>query len=188
MLASRRRRRTFAVLWVALLAGSVGAGGYSLANFVAQNSTGGDFTSGTVTLGLTPASAVVSYAGMVPGNQVAATLTLQNAGTGALRYSMVGVASNPDGRSLGDVIDLTIERRTGCGGAVLETLFDGSASAAAFGDPRAGTDPGDRSLAPATAEILCVRATLPADTDPLYASSATTLTFTFSSEQTASNP
>ncbi|MBI3745814.1 MAG: hypothetical protein HY264_04700 [Chloroflexi bacterium] len=188
MQTHRRRRRLLATAWVIVLALGLGAGSISLAFFVDQEGSSGGFTSGTVNLGLTPSTNLVSMAGMVPGSQVSAPLTLQNTGTGSLRYSMTASTTDPDGKHLRDVLVLTIERRTGCGGTVLETLYNGPIGSALFGDPRAGNDAGDRTLATSASEVLCFRATLPTDTDPLYGSAATTLSLTFWSEQTVANP
>lgn len=184
----RRRRRLLASAWVVVLTLGLGAGSISLATFVDQEGSSGGFASGTVSLGLTPASSLISMSGMVPGSQVSAPLTIQNTGTGSLRYSMTASVTDPDGKHLRDALNLTIERRTGCGGSVLETLYTGAMGAALFGDPLAGNDAGDRTLGTSASEVLCFRATLPTDTDPLYASASATLTLTFWSEQTAGNP
>ena len=184
----RRRRRSLAILWVIALALGLGAGSVSLATYVDTDGSSGGFVSGTVTLALSPTTSLVSMSGMVPGNQVVAPVTVQNTGTLNLRYAMTASATDADGKHLRDVLNLTIERRTGCGGAVLETLYDGPIGAALYGDPRPGADAGDRALATSSSEVLCFRATLPIDTDPLYASASTTVTLTFWSEQTAGNP
>ncbi len=184
----RRKRQSLALLWVILLVLGLGAGSVSLATFVDQDGSSGGFTAGTVTLGLSPTTSVLSMSGMVPGNQIAAPLTIQNTGTLNLRYAMTASATDADGKHLRDALNLTIERRTGCGGSVLETLYDGPIGAAIYGDPRAGTDPGDRTLSTSASEVLCFRAALPSDVDPLYGSASTTVTLTFWSEQTAGNP
>jgi hypothetical protein len=184
----RRQRHSLAIAWVILLALGLGAGTVSLATFVDSDGSSGGFVSGTVTLGLSPTTSLVSMSGMVPGNQIAAPLTIQNTGTLNLRYAMTASATDADGKHLRDTLDLTIERRTGCGGSILETLYDGPIGTALFGDPRAGADPGDRTLASSASEVLCFRASLPPGVDPLYASASTTVTLTFWSEQTAGNP
>jgi hypothetical protein len=87
------------------------------------------------------------------------------------------------------VLQLTVERRTtGCVGAILETIYDGPIATAAFGDPQVGANVGDRELAGGASETLCFRVTLPVDTDVLYQNASTSVTFTFSAEQTANNP
>ena len=71
----RRRRELLAINWVLLLALGLGAGTISIATFVHQDTSSGGFTGGTVTLGLTPATNLISMSGMVPSNQVSAPLT-----------------------------------------------------------------------------------------------------------------
>ena len=62
------------------------------------------------------------------------------------------------------------------------------ASGAGFGNPAAGAQAGDRTLAAAANETLCFRVTLPSGTGNAYQSATTTTTFTFDAEQTANNP
>jgi hypothetical protein len=184
----RGRHGVLAVVWLAVLIVSIGVGRLSLATFTDQAPVDGAFSTGTITLGLQPATTLVTFAGMVPGDQAAAPLIIANTGTGALRYAMTSIASDIDGKHARDVLQLTVERRTGCAGAILETLYDGPIATAAFGDPQVGDDLGDRALDGGTSETLCFRVTLPLDTDVLYQSASTTATFTFSAEQTANNP
>jgi Camelysin metallo-endopeptidase len=184
----RGRHGVLAAVWLAVLTLSIGAGTLSLATFTDQAPVDGAFSTGTITLGLQPATTLVTFAGMVPGDQVEAPLIIADDGTGALRYAMTSVASDVDGKHARDVLQLTVERRTGCAGAVLETVYDGPIATAVFGDPQVGADLGDRALNGGTSEKLCFRVTLPVDTDVLYQTAATTVTFSFSAEQTANNP
>ena len=100
---------------------------------------------------------------MVPGNEIDGALTVQNVGTGDLRYAMTSVSTDADGKHLRDVLHLDVERRTGCGGTVLETVYGGAMGGASF-------------------------ASLPLGTDIRYAGAATTVTLTFLAEQVAANP
>jgi Camelysin metallo-endopeptidase len=177
-----------ALVWIAILTLSIGVGSLSLATFTDQAPVDGAFSSGTITIGLQPATTFVTFAGMVPGDQAQAPLVVDNTGTGALRYAMTSMATDLDGKQVRDVLQLTVERRTGCVGPILETMYDGPIATAAFGDPQVGADPGDRALNGGTSETLCFRVTLPVDTDVLYQNAATTVTFTFSAEQTVNNP
>ena len=187
MLILFRQRRIRVLAWLGAAVLAVG-GAWSLANLTDQSSNDNPVTVGTVVLGVNPATALVTFAGMQAGNEIDATLTVANSGTGALRYAMTVVATDADGKHLEDVLELAIERRTGCGGSVLETLYSGSIGGAAFGNAQAGPDTGDRELGVGASEILCFRAFLPADTDPLYSGAATTATLTFAAEQVAGNP
>lgn len=183
------RHGLLALVWITVLTLAIGVGGVSLATFTDQAPVDGAFSTGTITLGLQPATTFVTFAGMVPGDQTSAALIIGNTGTGALRYAMTSSASDIDGKHVRDVLQLTVERRTGgCVGTTLETIYDGSIGAAAFGDPQIGNDLGDRALAGGTSETLCFRVTLPVDTDVLYQNAATTATFSFSAEQTVNNP
>lgn len=185
----RRRRRILAAAWVGALVLAVGGGAVSLAMFTRQEPIDGPFSVGTISLGLSPTATLITFAGMVPGDQVGGILTVENDGTGDLRYAMTATATDDDAKHLGDALQLTVERRAaGCGGALLQTLYSGPIGAAAFGDQQPGTDPGDRPLIGGAAEVLCVRATLPIGTDTLYAGAATTATLTMWAEQIAGNP
>lgn len=184
----RRQRRTTSVLWLAI-AGTITVGGaITLALLTSQNSRDEPVQVGTITLGLTPTSALIALPAMVPGDSVSGVLTVQNTGTGAFRYAMTGSATDPDAKHLATALTLTIERRTGCSGPVLETLYNGSLASAAFGNPAAGSDVGDRALGPGTSEALCFRVTLPTGTDPAFAAASTSWTLTMWAEQTANNP
>ena len=184
----RRRRRMLAVTWLAVAVLAIGGVATSLAVFVQQAPATGPFSVGTISLGTAPAGTLITFSGMVPGDQVQGALTVQNDGTGDLRYAMTAAATDADGKHLRDVLQLDVEREAGCGGAVLEVLYSGPIATAAFGDPQAGEDPGDRPLGAGASEDLCFRATLPAGIDSLFAGAATTATLTFSAEQVAGNP
>ena len=56
------------------------------------------------------------------------------------------------------------------------------------GDPTQGNQAGDRTLAAATSETLCFKASLPLATTNAYQGATSTYTFTFAAEQTSNNP
>ena len=186
--ALRRRRRTLALVWLAAAVLAVSGLAMSLAVFVRQTPMDETFSVGTISLGLAPAGTLITFAGMVPGNAVDGVLTIQNDGTGDLRYAMTAVATDPDAKHLRDVLQLDVERRTGCSGAVLEVLYSGPIATAAFGDPQPGGDPGDRPVDSGASEVLCFRATLPLGTDTQQQGATTTATLTFRAEQVSGNP
>lgn len=176
------------VAWLAI-AGAITIGGaITLALLTSQNSRNEPVQVGTITLGLQPASALISLTAMVPGDSVSNVLTVQNTGSGAFRYAMTSSATDPDAKHLATALTLTVERRTGCSGSVLETLYNGSLAASAFGDPAVGAQAGDRALAPATSEALCFRVDLPSGSDTAYSGASTSWTLTMWAEQTANNP
>ncbi|MFI5261914.1 MAG: hypothetical protein ACHQZR_05120 [Candidatus Limnocylindrales bacterium] len=188
MLAMRRRRRIIAFAWLAAVGLGSGAAAVSVAAFTDQRPIEVAFSTGTIAVGVDPATALITFAGMVPNDQVEGALTVVNAGSGALRYAMTVDATDGDGKHLRDVLQLDAERRDGCGGPLLETLYSGPVGAAAFGNPEPGADPGDRLLAVGASEVICFRATLPWDTDVLYQGAATGVTLTFWAEQVSGNP
>ena len=186
--ALRHRRRTVALIWLVAAALATGGLAMSLAVFARQTTVDQTFSVGTISLGVAPAGTLITFNGMVPGNQVDGALTIQNDGTGDLRYAMTSVATDPDSKHLRDALQLLVERRTGCGGPVLEVLYDGPIATASFGDPAAGSDPGDLTLGSGASEVLCFRATLPLGADSLLQGATTTATLTFRAEQVSGNP
>ena len=56
------------------------------------------------------------------------------------------------------------------------------------GDPTSGAQTGDRTLAGAGNDVLCVQVTLPTSTGNSFANLSTTATLDFIAEQTANNP
>jgi hypothetical protein len=190
---SDRIRPLSVVGLLALALGSVGAGAITLALLTSSASTGGNaFTVGTIAIGLSPSSALLTMSGMLPGDSTTGTLTVSNGGTGTLRYAVTTAATNPDGKALRDQMTLAIRTKdsntAGCANFNGTQLYSGTLAAAAVGDPAVGAQAGDRTLAAAASEILCFRATLPSSTSIGYQGAATTATFTFDAEQTVNNP
>lgn len=179
------RRRGALALLLGLTAVSLGAGMFSLAVFTDTTASSGTFASGTIDITSTPTVAF-TVSGMVPGDTNTQTLTIANAGTAALRYSLATVATN----TLGDALTLTIRTQgTSCaafdGTVVLAaTALDG----AGFGSATMGAQTGDRNLAAATSEVLCFRVSLPLATLNALQGQSSSATFTFDAEQTANNP
>lgn len=186
--ALRQRRRTVALIWLAAAVLAAGGLSMSLAVFARQTAVDQTFSVGTISLGVAPAGTLITFAGMVPGTEVDGVLTIQNDGTGDLRYAMTAVVTDPDAKNLRDALQLVVERRTGCGGPVLEVLYSGPIATAAFGDPATGSDPGDRTLGSGASTALCFRATLPLGADSLLQGATTTATLTFRAEQVSGNP
>ena len=179
-----RRRAAIAAI-VSLTIGTLGASAVSLATFTDSKTSSGSFTSGTVVLGVAPAT-LFTLTSIMPGDSGSASLTVSNTGTAQLRYALTSASTNADLKSLRDQIALTVKAGTcpGAGG----NLFSGALSAAAIGDVTAGNQAGDRNLAASTSEQLCFAWSLPIATGNAYQGAATTTTFTFTAEQTANNP
>jgi spore coat-associated protein N len=156
------------------------------------------FTTGTVILGIDPATAMFTVSDMAPGDVVYDGLEVSNDGSLELRYAMTTTAD--DTSTLDEQLDLTIDAVTGPGvdgiwytaddvvGAANIYGPDDELSSAFFGDPVLGEQAGDRTLASSASERLRFKATLPLDTDDSYQGTTCTVAFVFDAEQTANNP
>jgi spore coat-associated protein N len=170
----------------------------SLALFTDTETVDATFGTGTIDLdGVKIDALVLTNSAMMPGDSVTDDVVVENDGTAQLRYAMTTASTNADTKGLRNVLTLTVKTvdattpGTPCdnfdGTAILAATVLG-ASGAGFGDPTAGDDTGDRILAAASNETLCFRVSLPSGTGNAYQGAATTTTFTFDAEQTASNP
>lgn len=186
----RRVNRVVALGWLAVVGLGVGAFVSSTAFFtdtetVATNS----FTTATLDLAASPASALVSSSNLQPGDEINGTLTLTNSGSVMLRFAMTTTATDADGKALKNLLTLKIKTSgTSCAAFDGSILYDGILSSAALGSPAVGFQTGDRQLADAASEQLCFRVTMPDSAGNAYQQAATTATFTFAAEQTAHNP
>jgi len=181
----RRRRRGLVVLLLSLALASLGAGAFSLAIFTDTDASDGTFTAGTIDIETAPTT-LFTVTDIMPGDSGSATLTVQNNGSGDLRYAMTSSSTDTDTLGLRDQLDLTITAGA-CPGAGAP-LFNGVLSAAAFGGVAPGPDAGDRALSASTSEQLCFAWSLPLATGNTFQGATTTATFTFNAEQTANNP
>ena len=153
------------------------------------------FSVGTVDISTNPTTALVTFSGMAPGDQVTNPITVTNAGTLQLRYA---VTSTTTVGTLAAALDLTIKTGvTTCTNAGFDTdgtLIYGPADLGSvagtnvIGDPTVGNQGGDRTLNASANEVLCFNATLPPSTGNTYQGLTTTATFAFQAEQTTNNP
>ena len=192
---NRPRRARQIALSVVVLVTAIGALSISsLALFTdTETVTGNGFTTGTVDISAAPAVAVVTMPLAAPGDQVTAPLTVTNAGSLDLRYS---VNSTTTEDILAAELVLTVKSGvTTCDdanwaatGAVLYNGVLGTfATTQLFGSAAPGADAGDRTLTAGNNEVLCVNVSLPiGSTGPEGTTS--TATFTFDAEQTKNNP
>jgi spore coat-associated protein N len=194
--ASRRGAPTKILSTVAVLAFAAALFMFaSLALFTDQeSSTGNAFSTGSIDIAVTPATAVVTMPAMVPGDQVTRPLDVANNGTLELRYS---AASTTTENVLAAELVLTIKSGvtscTDAGWAATGTvLYSGvlgsSATTALFGSNVAGAQAGDRVLAAGGSEVLCFNVTLPLSAPNTVQGLTTTATFVFDAEQTVNNP
>jgi len=191
------RKILTSLMIVAVLAASITAG--AMAVFTDQQTNPDNvFTTGTVVLGIDPATAMFTVSNMAPGDVEYDGLEVNNGGSLELRYAMTTTAD--DTSTLDEQLDLTIDVVTDPGvdgiwytddDVVGEANIygpDGVLSSAFFGDPTQGEQAGDRTLASLASERLRFKATLPLDTDNSYQGATCTVAFVFDAEQTASNP
>ena len=153
------------------------------------------FTTGSVDISTSPTSALVTFSGMAPGDQVTNPITVTNAGTLQLRYA---VTSTTTENTLAGQLDLTIKSGVttctsagfGVDGTVVYATGDlGNTSAInLIGNPAQGSQAGDRTLNASASEILCFNVSLPSSTGNTYQGLTSTATFAFQAEQTSSNP
>jgi Camelysin metallo-endopeptidase len=180
----RGRRRALVALLMATSLATVGAGAMSLAVFTDSKASTGSWTSGTVILGVAPATTFTAT-GIMPGDTGSQTVTVSDSGTGALRYAMTSASTNTDGKGLAAQMTLTI--KTGTCVSPVTTLYSGGLSAALLGDPTQGAQAGDRTVAAGASDTLCFAWTFPLASGNPFQGAATSTTFTFAAEQTANN-
>ena len=167
----------------------------SLALFSDQETAAGNaFSTGTIDLVATPASAVISAADMAPGDQVTASLDVANSGSLEFRYA---ASSTTTEDILASELVLTIKTGvTTCdntnwatdGTSIYSSELGDSGGIALFGNPTQGAQAGDRVLAAGGNEALCFNVTLPLSASNASQGVPSTATFTFDAEQTANNP
>ncbi|MBA3877737.1 MAG: hypothetical protein C0498_12595 [Anaerolinea sp.] len=180
------RRAGLILLLTASAALSLGAGASTLAIFTDSQNATAAFSTGTIDLTASP-STVFTASGIFPGDSGSQTVTVANAGTGALRYALSTSATNPDGLGLAAQLQLTITAGA-CPGAGAPLYGAAALGSAVVGNPAQGAQAGDRTLTGATSEDLCFAWSLPLSTGNTFQGATTTATFTFAAEQTASNP
>ena len=155
------------------------------------------FSTGTVDLSTSPASALFTVSNMAPGDSTTQSLVVSNGGTLQLRYAISSTATSTDGKGLKDQLVLTIKTidvttpGTPCDDFDGTQLYTGDldgTTGALVGSSAQGPDSGDRTLAASGSETLCFRVNLPPSTGNAYQDATTTATFTFDAEQTVNNP
>ena len=202
----RPRRRRRPILLALLMTGTalMAATGatMSLALFTSQQAVAGNaFTTGTIVLSVSPASAIFTSGTMMPGDVVpvgvpGAPVTVSNTGTGTFRYAITGASTDTDTKHLDTQLLITVRRADGNAGVSCalftgDVLFSGVVPVGPInmvGDPAPGAQAGDRQLAGGVPETLCFKASLPIGTLIAYQGATSTYTFTFIAEQTANNP
>jgi hypothetical protein len=176
-LGARRRTRRRALLAILLSSSlaTLGAGAMSLAVFTDSEAATGSWSTGTIILGVDPA-AVFSAGDVFPGDTGSQTVTVENNGTGQLRYDLAAAAV-VDADGLAGEFDLDID--AGACGSTTGNLYTGSLL---------GTALSDRVVDAGDDEALCFTWSLPLSTPNAFQDTAAEVEFTFDAEQTANNP
>ncbi len=162
-----------------------------------QDVAGNVFTTGSVDLSATPATAVVTATNIAPGDTVTAPMTVNTAGTLAYRYSLLSTvtASTPDlAAQLDFTVKVGVTTCTTAAFAATGTVLYGPGDLGSttgtkiFGDAATGAQTGDRTLSASSSEVLCLQVSLPSSTGTTYQTKTTTATLRFDAEQTVNNP
>ena len=126
---------------------------------------------------------------MLPGDVQSGELTVANVGGDPLRYALVSVSDDPDGRGLRTALLATVRAEgSGCVAFDGPLLYDGPLVGAGFGDPATGSQSGDRLLAGGGRERICMRVTLSESAGNRYQRTSTRVTFTIVAEHAAGTP
>ena len=181
------------LLAIGILAAGIGLGTGAIFTDT-QQVDANTFSTGTVDISTNPTTALVTFSGMAPGDQVTNPIVVTNSGTLELRYA---VTSTTTENSLAAQLDLTIKSGvttcTNAGFGVDGTVIYGPADLGSMaginviGDPTQGAQAGDRPLAASGNETLCFNVSLPLTTGSAFQGQTTTATFNFLSEQTKNN-
>jgi hypothetical protein len=152
------------------------------------------FSTGTVILGTSPSSALVTFSAMAPGDQVTAPITVSNTGSMQLRYAVKGTTTED---VLAAQLALTIKTGvTTCTNGGFDSsgtviygpgVVGSTAGTNLVGDPTQGAQSGDRTLGASSSETLCFHVSLPLSTGNSSQGLSSTATFDFIGEQTANN-
>lgn len=186
---TRTRKTYVALLVVGVLAMAPWAATHAL--FSDSASVGANaFSTGSVDVAASPASAAVSLSGMAPGDGVTAPVTVSNGGTLEMRYAMT--TSTTGSAALASGLEMEIRSGvTTCStagfGASGTSIYNSTLASGALGNPAQGAQAGDRALSAGGSETLCFQVRLPSTAANSLQSLATTATFTFDAEQTANN-
>ena len=127
---------------------------------------------------------VLSARAMIPGDEATVAVAIVNSGSEAMTYSMTSGLAAPSDASLSTAL-LLVVRSVGSSCAVFdgEILYDGTLDEAAIASADAG-----RSLAAASAEVLCFRSVLPGDTGNEAQGREATITLAFTTSDGAVTP
>src|SRR3990170_2256303 len=153
------------VLVVGGLAGIGAFGAFSIFTSTATNPSN-TFSTGSVVISTSPASAFITFSNMAPGDTTTQSLVVSNDGTLQLRYAISDSATNADAKGLKDQLTLTIKTIdvtapvTPCDDFDGTQLYTGDldgTTGALVGSNAQGADTDDRTLNASSNETLCFR-------------------------------
>lgn len=132
------------------------------------------------------------YAAIFPGTDYNSPFAIEisNDGNQNLRYAFSTTSFTPNGTSWDDIFlhIYSVSSAAACTPTTTDTLIvPANIKTAAFGNPLAGQQPSDRTLAAGASEWLCFRANAPASNTSDITTSAVA-NYRFSAEQTINNP
>src|SRR3990170_3291181 len=169
------------VLVVGGLAGIGTFGAFSIFTSTATNPSN-TFSTGSVAISTSPASAFITFNDMMPGDVTTQPLVVSNDGSLQLRYAISSAATNTDSKGLKDQLVLTTNTidvttpGTPCDDFDGTQLYTGDldgTTGALVGSSAQGPDSGDRTLAASGSETLCFRVNLPPSTGNAYQNATT---------------
>jgi hypothetical protein len=169
----KRRRALLAILLSSSLA-TLGAGAMSLAVFTDSEAADGAWSTGTIILGVQPAT-TFGATDIMPGDFGTQDVTVENNGSGELRYDLSTTATDPSGLAA----QMTLVVSAGVCTSPGATLFSGTLDGAALAD---------RVVAAGADDDLCFAWELPLGSGNAFQNVSTSVTYTFDAEQTANNP
>lgn len=150
--------------------------------------SGTTFSSGTLDLRVNDADTVTAYttlnlANMVPGESVAAVLTVKNQGTAALKWTATkSTANTVSGKDLASSLDVKITSAATVTGSGRALTCGGTAIASTATSMATGSTvlvPTGRQLAGGASEPICVQVTLNAGASTTLQGAGVTAAFTF---------
>ena len=206
--SERSRRRRFAA--TAAICGMAFIGlGQLTTGALFEDSAGSNFTYATgqvkILAGTTTAVDIHPIANVAPGDTNYSLMTISNAGSLDLRYSITGTSTDAPPVSsspLSDVVEYNVYSVTSSANCTKAGIADNSshlltpnpvklpptASTNVVGNPQSAPSAGDRVIsASGTDDTLCITSTLPIDVSSKYAAESVTANFTFNAVQTDNN-
>ncbi|HLZ28412.1 MAG TPA: TasA family protein [Chloroflexota bacterium] len=183
MTLTTNRMLLTALLCFGTLSGSVNH--TTLARFTTVvDSTGNQFSAGTLQIGSGITTGVLSLGNLVPGDTFDALLHISNPGTLELTYSMTTAITAGSSTLANTYMDLSVRTTSAdCAAADNPPLYTGSLAGAFFGSPLHANHLTNRHLLPSATDVLCFTVLLDPATPASQQNTDMTAEFTFAAEQ-----